>query len=286
MEYRTQKIIKTSEDYPQRLLELKNPPSELYVRGNVELLKNKCIATVGARQCTKYGETQAKRFSNYLSKMGYTIVSGLAIGIDTISHINSMENDGKTIAVMASGFDHIYPQENRVLVEKILENGGLVLSEYSDEVEPDMHRFPKRNKIIAGLSIATVLIESRYRSGSNITARETIKQKKEVFCVPGDINKIESFGPNSFIKNGANLVVSPYEIDEYFKNYDDIKVDDNSINPDYLDVYNCLGSVPISINEIVQKTKMEISKVIEVLFMLQTEDKIVELPGQFYKIGR
>ncbi len=275
--FKTKRILKTSEEYPKRLLEIKNAPAELYVRGNLELFNNKCIAIVGARQCTEYGKNQAKRFANYLSKMGYTIVSGLAIGIDTVAHINSMENDGKTIAVMASGFNHIYPPENRLLVEKILENGGLVVTEYADDIEPDMHRFPKRNKIIAGLSIATILIESRYRSGSNITAIETIKQKKEVFCVPGEVDRKESFGPNSFIKNGANLVVSPYEIDEYFKEYEDLS-DNNEVNLDYMDVYKCLGTVPVSINEIVQKTKMEIAKVIEVLFMLQTEDKIIELP--------
>ena len=279
-------IIKIdSDDYPRRLKEVKNAPKVIYAEGNKELLNKVIIAVVGSRKCTKYGEEQAKRFSSYLSSENFTIASGLAFGIDSVAHINSMENEGRTIAVIASGFDHIYPKENRQLFESILNNNGLVISEYPPDTEVDMHKFPKRNRIIAGISMATIVIEARFRSGSTITAHETFKQGKEVFCIPGDVDRKESAGTNALLMEGANLVTSPYQIESYFRNNDE-KDEELESDKESMKVYRTLGLIPISINEIVKKSELPIQKVMEILFILETEEKIIQLPGNQYKVNK
>ena len=184
------KIIKIGDkEYPNRLSKIKNAPETLYVKGDYSLLNKLSIAIVGSRKCDEYGKIQAKRFASYLSQKNICIISGLATGIDTMAHLYSMENEGKTIAVIASGFEHIYPTENKILFEKILENGGAIVSEYEQSTEIDMRKFPIRNRIISGLSAGVLVVEARIKSGSMITGRLAIKQNKELFCIPRRSNK-------------------------------------------------------------------------------------------------
>ena len=190
------KIIKLEdEDYPSRLSKINGAPKVLYVKGDYSLLSKISIAIVGSRKCDEYGKVQAKRFASYLSQKNICIISGLASGIDTMAHLYSMENIGKTVAVIASGFEHIYPTENQILFNKILENGGAVVSEFAPDTEIDMRKFPVRNRIISGLSVGVLVVEAKRKSGSMITGRFAIKQNKELFCIPRGVDKY-TFGRN------------------------------------------------------------------------------------------
>ena len=170
----------TNKDYPSKLLKIKDYPKTIYVEGNLDLFNKKSVAIVGSRGCSEYGKSQAERFAKELSKLGICIISGLALGIDTVAHINSMCEEGKTIAVIASGLNKIYPPENKVVAEKIIQNGGLILSEWEPNEDIDMSRFPKRNRIISGLADVILVIEAKYRSGSTITARYLVYQETSI----------------------------------------------------------------------------------------------------------
>lgn len=276
-------IYPNNKKYPQRLKEIKDPPEKLYAIGNIDLLNKASISIVGSRNADEYGIEQAKRFASYLSQKGICIVSGLARGIDSVAHINSKSEIGKTIAVIASGFNHIYPPENKKLFVEIIKEGGLIISEWAPDEEIDMSRFPRRNRIISGLSLGTLLVESTYRSGSNITANFAIKQKKELFCIPGNITSTKSCGPNSFISHGANLVTSPRDILNYYE-YREIEEFTNEsqykakVDEKYTDVYNEIGELAISPNEIAQSLCKNIREVNETLFILEM-DGFIEKSG-------
>lgn len=165
-------IIKQSDnDYPEKLRKIKNPPKELWICGNKEILKKPIIAIVGSRKCSEYGRKYAREFARVLSKNGMCIISGLAIGIDTIVHESSMNELGKTIAVIASGFNKIMPTENRELADEIIEKGGVVINEVGTYLAENAENYPKRNRILVGLSDAIIVIEARLRSGSTLTGR-------------------------------------------------------------------------------------------------------------------
>lgn len=165
-------IIKQSDnDYPEKLRKIKNPPKELWICGNKEILKKPIIAIVGSRKCSEYGRKYAREFARVLSKNGIGIISGLAIGIDTIVHESSMNELGKTIAVIASGFNKIMPAENRELADEIIEKGGAVINEVGTYLAENAENYPKRNRILVGLSDAIIVIEARLRSGSTLTGR-------------------------------------------------------------------------------------------------------------------
>lgn len=165
-------IIKQSDnDYPEKLRKIKNPPKELWICGNKEILKKPIIAIVGSRKCSEYGRKYAREFARVLSKNGMCIISGLAIGIDTIVHESSMNEQGKTIAVIASGFNKIMPAENRELADEIIKKGGAVINEVGTYLAENAENYPKRNRILVGLSDAIIVIEARLRSGSTLTGR-------------------------------------------------------------------------------------------------------------------
>ena len=260
-------------EYPERLRKIKNPPNELYILGDETLLQKNSIAIVGSRDCDEYGKNQTKRFSSYLSQMNICIVSGMARGIDSYAHYYSKDKEGKTIAVLASGFNHIYPPENRLLFDEILEDGGCIITEWEPKTEVDMHRFPKRNRIISGLSIGTLVVEAKYRSGSNITAHYAIQQRREVFCIPGNIDIANSYGPNKLIYDGAALVTSPKDILEILY-FDGFEIEKKQVEPEYKDVYELIGSIPISKDEISKKLKKDINEVNQILLMLELDDYI------------
>lgn len=211
------RIIKLGDkEYPQILLNIYDPPKQLYVLGNEEILNGFGIAIVGSRNPTKYGEQTAKSLSYNLTKNDITVISGMAKGIDAAAHTGCLMGMGKTIAVLGSGFNHIYPKENIGLFKKILENGGAVITEYEPDMPPNAENFPKRNRIISGLSQGVVVVEARERSGSLITAELALEQGKEIFAVPGNISSQLSRGTNELIKDGAKIVTNVFDILEDF----------------------------------------------------------------------
>lgn len=206
------KLINIFDDeYPESLKNIYAPPITLFAKGDVSLLKQKSIAIIGCRDASKYGIFVANSFANQLSKENVVIVSGMAKGIDTSAHIGSINNNGKTIAVLGCGVDIVYPRENVNLYLEILKN-GLIVSEYIVGTRPDACNFPQRNRIISGLSKGVLVVEASKKSGTMITTDYALEQGKELFVVPGNITSGTSIGTNNLIKEGAKLVTNVNEI--------------------------------------------------------------------------
>lgn len=204
--------------YPDRLKQIKQPPWVLYTKGNIQLLNNEnSLSVVGTRFPTEYGKRAALRLLLPLVAAGWTIVSGLAKGIDALAHQVAVNNGGTTIAVLGSGFHHIYPIENKRLAQ-IIAADHLLVSEYPPHAPPKKWHFPMRNRIISGMTKGTVIIEAKERSGSLITAYQALDEGREVFAVPGSIFNINSIGTNSLIKEGAKLTLTCEDILEEFRN--------------------------------------------------------------------
>ena len=176
--------------YPKMLKEIYDPPISLYIIGNKKILNNVSIAIVGCREATEYGKKSAKYFAYNLSKNGINIVSGLAKGIDSYSHIGTLQNEGKTIAVIGNGLDMIYPSENIWIAKKIIETGGAIISEYPLGTKPEKMNFPARNRIISGMSKGIIVVEAKEKSGTLITVDFELEQGRDVYVVPGNINSI------------------------------------------------------------------------------------------------
>lgn len=221
-----EEISINSKEYPENLKNIYDPPSKIYVLGNKELLHQKGIAIVGAREATLYGKKIAYRISKELAENGINIISGLAIGIDTCAHIGAIQTKsimqniiqqklskiGRTIAVLGSGINNIYPKENIQLARQIIKSGGCIISEYSLNSKPEKLHFPQRNRIISALSDGVLVVEASKTSGALITAEFALEQGKEVFAIPGDITREQSKGCNELIKDGAILIASSQEI--------------------------------------------------------------------------
>ncbi|GAB4424003.1 MAG: DNA-processing protein DprA [Thermodesulfovibrionales bacterium] len=202
-----------SPEYPQMLRQIENAPIILYVKGTIMDEDRFAIAIVGSRKPTTYGRLIAERLSSELSGSGFTIVSGMARGIDTIAHISSIRSGGRTIAVLGSGMDMPYPPENRGLMERIT-TSGYVITEFPLGTRPVKENFPVRNRLISGLSLGVLVVEAAGDSGSLITANYALEQNREVFAVPGNINSLNSAGTNELIKRGAKLIQKPDDIIE------------------------------------------------------------------------
>jgi len=204
------------ENYPQKLKNIYDPPLVLYVKGNENILNEFSLGIIGCRACTKYGENISKKFAVELQKYNVNIISGLAKGIDSFSHIGCLEGNGKTIAVVGTGLDIVYPKENEKLANKILENGGAIISEYIVGTKPEKEHFPARNRIISGLSDGIVVVEAKERSGTFITVDFALEQGKNVFAIPGNILSQTSKGTNELIKQGAKMVTTVEDIIEEY----------------------------------------------------------------------
>ena len=278
------KICIEDKDFPESLKNIKYAPKELYVLGNKELLNKKCFAIVGSRVCSDKGIKTAEEFARKLCKQNICIVSGMALGIDT----------GSTIAVLGSGFKHIFPRENKQLFKQIIENGGAIISEYKESVEVTSQGFALRNRIVSGLSMGVLVVEAKHRSGTAITAEFAIKQGKKLFCIPHGLEEKEGIGTNRLIKNGAKLVTRPEDILEELKivsvkmepedNQIHIDLDKQMVPKDYYPVYKHIGEKPINIDELCKKTSLDISKVNYILTMLELEGFIKQLPGKYFVI--
>ena len=220
------KITQKDDIYPDSLRKIKNPPKKLYLEGNIDLLNVNIISIIGSRSCTENGIKLATKFAKGLSKQGIVIASGMAIGIDSAAHRGTLKAKGKTIAVLGSGFNNIFPKENINLYNEIIKNNGLVITEYEPNIEPSSNRFLERNRIVSGLSIGILVVEAAHRSGTSVTARLATEQEKKVFVLPHEIGDIHGVGTNRLIRNGAILVTSPRDIIEEFDflEYKELKI--------------------------------------------------------------
>lgn len=283
-----------STDFPDSLRYIPNPPQKLYCEGDISLLKTKCFAIVGSRHCTDYGKKVTLEFSEKLTKAGLTIVSGMAIGTDTYAHIGCLNASGKTIAVLGDGFNHIFPACNKKLFEQIINNCGLIVSEYPPDTMWKSEYFLARNRIVSGLSIGTLVIEAAYRSGTSVTARLTKEQCRKLFCIPSDIYSSHGVGTNNFIREGAILTTSPndifceYDFLEKFidKNQEvpSVKVANIFVPEEYKPIYNLILKEPISVDLIAKRLNLNINNVNSALLMMELNGYVKKLPGNMYEI--
>jgi len=204
-------------NYPRLLKEIYDPPKQLYYLGELSAEEKFPLAVIGTRKMSLYGEKTTEYFANVLAQAGLTIVSGLALGVDGLAHQIALANNTRTVAVLGSGLEMIYPPEHKKLAKKIVASGGALLSEYPPETPPSRLTFPARNRIVSGLSLGVLVIEAPVKSGALITARFALEQGREVFAVPGGIDQENSQGCNLLIKMGAKPVTRPEEILETLK---------------------------------------------------------------------
>lgn len=259
---------------------IRNPPKQLYVMGNEKILNKLSVAIVGSRKNTLYGKKVAEYFSKELTLRDVVIVSGAAVGIDTISHKTCMEFDGKTIAVLGFGFDNISKRKDKEIFNEILDKGGLLVSEYPPEKDFDNEDFKMRNRIISGLSEAVIVIESSERSGTTITGNHALTQKKKLFSVPNSIFEKKSIGANNFLKKGAYMLTSIEDILEKIPEIPKEKREIQNKKSEYEDIYEIIKS---GINEkemIIEYLKKDIVTVNKILFELEIQELIE------YKVGK
>jgi DNA processing protein len=284
------KIIKIEDKgYPEELKKIKDAPKILYYIGILPSPDEKCLAIVGTRRCSPYGQQVALKISGELSDAGLTIVSGLAPGIDTFSHKAVVEKKKRTIAVLGTGLDEksIYPQTNLDLSRKIVEYGGCLISELPEGTPGSKFSFPKRNRIVSGLSLAVLVIEAKKKSGSLITANCAIKQNKKLLAVPGPIYSLNSEGPNKLIKNGAKLITSSADVLNELNLQVETK-EKSKINAENIEeslIIDALKDGPLYMDKIIEKTKLNASVVATTLALMEISSKIRSLKGNVYSLN-
>lgn len=277
-------------NYPKLLREISNPPKILYVKGEISQNEN-CFAVVGTRMCSSYGKEIALEIAGNLAESGLTIVSGLAPGIDTFCHISTLERKGKTIAVLGTGIDEksVYPQSNLKLAGKILQSGGALISEYPPGTPGSKFSFPQRNRIISGLSIGTLVIEAKQKSGALITANWAEKQNRKIFAVPGSVYSLNSNGCHYLIKHKkAKLIESANDIlKELNLKCSNLKFEQNATGETEEEnlILEALKEEILDVDKIIEKTKLPASKTSGALAFLEIKGKVRNLGGNIYAIS-
>lgn len=293
-------LILDDGSYPYLLREISDPPITLYVRGDWRAcFEMPCIAVVGSRRCSTYGKNASEMLSRDLAANGVCIVSGLARGIDTSAHRGAIDAKGRTIAVLGTGIDGVYPKENGKLIDEILEKGGAVVSQFPLGTPPLKENFPYRNRIISGLSLGLLVVEASERSGSLISARLAMEQNREVLAVPGNITSRVSIGTNYLIKSGAKLVqqwqdvvhempqeiiarILPPTVDKENKNQE-FEQKPTSLSADELKVWNILSAdEQTQIDVLLEESGLEFGELSKILLDLDLRDLIRVLPGNNY----
>lgn len=280
-------ITYKDKEYPKRLLNYKPFPPLIFTRGDISILENKSIAMVGSRQCSYYGKKIAEEFGKALSNMGIVVVSGMALGIDRYSHEGALKSSGKTVAVLGTGIDVIYPASNRSIYKEIIEK-GCVISEFPPGTGPFKQNFPFRNRIIAGLSNGVLVVEAAYKSGTFKTVKWALDYGIDVFAIPGDINRITSQGTDLLIKEGAIPVISPNDIIEYLgipleKSIKEISNKNKELKGDLKIIYNKIKSMPVHFDELLEKTGLSISELSSIAIQLEMKELIKKLPGNYFR---
>ena len=269
-------ICKNDMEFPELLKKEKPIVEKLYVQGNVQNLQLSTIAIVGSRECSPYGIKIAYEFAYQLAKAGLCIASGMAIGIDKYAHLGALDANGKTIAVLGSGFQHIFPEENIGLYHRIIAENGTVITEYEPQVIPNSNHFPKRNRIISGISLGVLVVEAEYRSGASITAQYARKQEKPLFCIPSNIDSSKGIGTNRLIKEGAKLVTSVSDILEQIN----IKEQNKEIPLEYKEIYEVIKKGTHQINAICKKLNQNPSKIMSILTIMEIDGYVQSITGQ------
>ena len=279
--------------YPENLKQIYDPPIVLYVKGAFQEEDSRAIAVVGSRRASYYGLSCAEKFSSDLSRRGFTIVSGMARGIDTYAHKGALKAGGRTIAVIGSGFNQMYPPENKDLAGAIA-RAGAVVSEFPMDEMPLPQNFPRRNRVISGLSLGVLVVEAARNSGALITADFALEQGREVFALPGKVDSRHSFGTNGLIQQGAKLVSCVQDISEDFDadthagketenrpaKLDRKETPASALTCDEAVLYNTLSREPITIDDILEKTHLTNSALAELIVRLQIKKLIRQLPGK------
>ncbi|GGF80394.1 DNA processing protein DprA [Paenibacillus albidus] len=287
-------------DYPELLKETAQPPWVLYYRGNLDLLSGPAIAMVGTRVPTAYGRKVGAMLAEELSSAGFTVVSGLARGIDSVCHEAALSKRGKTIAVVATGLDQVYPAENREL-ERLIAKEGLVITEYPLGTKSHPGLFPQRNRIIAGLTLGTVVVEADVRSGSLITADAALEAGRDIFAVPGPVTSPKSRGALDLIKQGAKLITCGADVmEEYIsllpKNQAEHGIEgslaapagegytEKKLTSEESRLYHILHQGPFTLDELLVRAEWDFGHLHSVLLSLIIKKVVTQLPGAIYKV--
>lgn len=265
-------------DYPLLLQNIYDPPLFLFYRGNIKLLQSNFLLTiVGSRQTTNYHQAVLKKITNSLRNTPLILVSGLALGIDALVHQQALANNLNTMAVLGGGVNDevLYPATNKKLANEVLANNNLIISEYPDNTKPDIYTFPKRNRILAGLSKMTIVISGAQKSGTLITAQVALDEGREVYALPGNINLKLSQGPNQLINQGASLlnssqdILKVYNLDNKTKNQ--IPEFDNSLQRT---IYSLVQLQPLSVNQLAEKLKLDLIKINQTVSELELKSLV------------
>ena len=272
--------------YPRRLREIAAPPPVIYVRGSLTLEDEWAVAIVGTRRVTSYGKQVAKDLCSFLARNGITVISGMARGVDSIAHEAALDAGGRSIAVFGNGVDTIYPPENRHLAERMIENGCLV-SDYAPGNPPDSKNFPPRNRIISGLSLATVVIEAGERSGALITASFAADQGREVFAVPGTIYAPQSVGTNRLIRQGAQPYINPEELLALlnFEMIDEQRSvrHEFDVEPFEEELLQIIRDEPMHVDDICTRCKAPVEQISSTLVMLELKGYVRQAGDMKYQ---
>jgi DNA processing protein len=286
----TRVVLSSDPDYPPLLLQSAAAPAALYVQGSAAALCAPQLAMVGSRSPTPAGRATAREFAAWFARAGLTVTSGLAVGIDAASHEGALAGAGATVAVYATGLDRVYPPEHAALAQRIRARGALV-SEFPPRTPPLRRHFPRRNRIIAGLSLGTLVVEAARYSGSLITARHALDSGREVFAIPGSIHSPLSRGCHQLIKNGAKLVEEARDVLSELRfsvSKEELsKQERQPRNPPQLDkeyemLLDALGFEPATIDVLVARTHLPGESVASMLLILELEGRVAALPGGRY----
>jgi len=290
--------------YPSSLREIYDPPIVLYVKGAwSECLDQPCVGVVGSRKCSTYGQNAALMLSRDLAQRGVTVISGFARGIDAAAHRGALEAGGRTVAVLGTGIDEVYPRDHKRLANEVLEHGGALVSQFPLGTPPVSENFPYRNRIISGLSLGVLVVEASENSGSLITARLAIEQNREVFAVPGNITSRNSFGTNYLIKGAgaklvqqwqdiatelppqiaANLLPPPFGEKKEKSLADKLSFVPEGLSRTETSVFRLLNpDSPVHIDSLVDKSKLKMSDLTAALLALEMRELIRALPGRCF----
>ena len=274
--------------YPKLLKRIYDPPALLYVKGKLSKHQKLTIAVVGMRAASQYGRWMAEMIGAELSKRGIVVVSGMARGVDTHAHQGALQNGGETWAVFGCGLDIIYPPENKNLYHKIIDQGA-VISEFPMGAEPLSTHFPRRNRIISGLSLGTVVVEAGHKSGALITAYNALSQSREVFAVPGDIRSKKSVGTHRLIKEGAKLIENVEDILDEIPQWKKLsqansRVDQPlpQLSQQEKQLWDVLSKQPTHVDKLAKQAKMDVSETLSVLLSLELKDAVKQMAGMMF----
>jgi DNA processing protein len=283
-------LVWDSPEYPRYLKEIPNPPPLLYINGDLKEIDQWAVAVVGTRRFTTYGRQITQELVSGLVRSEVTIVSGLARGIDAVAHKTALDMGGRTIAVLGSGLDIIYPPENRALAARIMEGNGALMSVYALGVKPDAKNFPPRNRVISGLSLGVVVVEAGERSGASITAGFALEQGRDVFAVPGNVNSPASAGTNRLIQQGAKLVTSVGDIlEELNLTMIPEQTAVQLMLPESAEealIISHLSHQPTHIDELTQMSEMSSAEISSTLTLMELKGMVHQVGGMNYVLAR